>query len=302
MNKPRMLMLIGLPASGKSTFAKKMSETAGYVWHSSDAIREELHLDPMNPADNEKVFLELHRRIKRDLKEGRDVIYDATNLVRKRRMAFIKELDGICCKISCAMMLETVEECMERNRKRKDRVPDSTYGKFLKSFDPPIYFEGFHDITVYYFDDPQPIDLSLAEGFDQKNSHHTMTLSEHMRKAYEYVLQKDPENDLVLEAAKYHDFGKLFTQTFMDRKGNETNEAHYYGHEHYGSYLYLLHAISQGMNQERALYIAGLIDLHMRPLNAWKSSFKAELKDREMIGEKMFSDLRLLNEADLSAH
>lgn len=35
------IMLVGLPGSGKSTYAEKLKEK-GYIIHSSDAIREEL--------------------------------------------------------------------------------------------------------------------------------------------------------------------------------------------------------------------------------------------------------------------
>lgn len=35
-----LIMLVGIPASGKTTIAKEY-EKNGYVWHSSDAIRIE---------------------------------------------------------------------------------------------------------------------------------------------------------------------------------------------------------------------------------------------------------------------
>lgn len=37
----KFIMLVGLPGSGKSTYAKKLEEE-GYRIHSSDAIRKEL--------------------------------------------------------------------------------------------------------------------------------------------------------------------------------------------------------------------------------------------------------------------
>ena len=55
--------------------------------HSSDKLREEMYGDNYDDADNSKVFEELHRRILEDLKMH-SVIYDATNLVKKRRVHF----------------------------------------------------------------------------------------------------------------------------------------------------------------------------------------------------------------------
>lgn len=85
-----LIMLVGLPASGKSTWAKEYSEThPDYIVHSSDKLREEMYGDNYDDADNSKVFEELHRRILEDLKMH-SVIYDATNLVKKRRVHFFK--------------------------------------------------------------------------------------------------------------------------------------------------------------------------------------------------------------------
>ena len=115
-------------------------------------------------------------------------------------------------------------------------------------------------------------------------------------------------------AAGAHDLGKYYTKTFMDSKGNPSEEAHYYGHENYGAYMFLLgqnHAVSTGddecaktdkREQKNNLYIASLINWHMRPHTAWKQSEKAKERDRKLIGEEMYQDIMILHEADLSAH
>lgn len=56
MNKPEFVMLVGLPGSGKSTYAQTLNET--HSIHSSDAIREELFGDANENSKecNEKVF------------------------------------------------------------------------------------------------------------------------------------------------------------------------------------------------------------------------------------------------------
>lgn len=48
-----LIMLVGLPASGKSTWAKEYSEThPDYIVHSSDKLREEMYGDNYDDADN----------------------------------------------------------------------------------------------------------------------------------------------------------------------------------------------------------------------------------------------------------
>lgn len=84
---PELIMLVGLPGSGKSTYAAEYKEK-GYHVHSSDQIREELYHDIQDQTHNDKVFQTLHKRIKDDLKRGISCVYDATNLAMKRRIGF----------------------------------------------------------------------------------------------------------------------------------------------------------------------------------------------------------------------
>ena len=92
-------MVVGLPASGKSTYCKSISEKYNAKIFSSDELRVELFGsddDKVNTKENnQKVFDVLHKRIKESLKSGNDVIYDATNINSKRRTAFLNELKNI---------------------------------------------------------------------------------------------------------------------------------------------------------------------------------------------------------------
>lgn len=82
---PTFIMMVGLPYSGKSYYAEKLSKEYGAVAHSSDAIRAEILGDVQDQNNNGKVFEVLHRRVYDDLSNGKSVIYDATNINYKRR-------------------------------------------------------------------------------------------------------------------------------------------------------------------------------------------------------------------------
>lgn len=88
MNRPYFVMMVGLPGSGKSTYAKELADEMRAIICSSDAIREELCGDENSQDKNEDVFKILHSRIKECLRKGVNVIYDATNINSKRRRAF----------------------------------------------------------------------------------------------------------------------------------------------------------------------------------------------------------------------
>ena len=61
MNK--LYMMIGLPASGKTTFANKISKSEGAIIVSSDAIRKELFGSEEKQQDNVLVFEKLEERL-----------------------------------------------------------------------------------------------------------------------------------------------------------------------------------------------------------------------------------------------
>lgn len=98
--KPNFIMMVGLPCSGKSTYAKELSNDLEAIICSSDAIRKELSGDINLQDKNEEVFKVLHNRIKENLKEGKSVIYDATNINSKRRRSFLSEFSWLSL-LSC---------------------------------------------------------------------------------------------------------------------------------------------------------------------------------------------------------
>ena len=99
--KPVLYMFVGLPASGKSYYTRKLAKKTGASIHSPDDIRRELYGDERIQGDRNTVFNTLHSRIKEDLREGKSTIYDACNISYKRRMAFLQELNNISCKKVC---------------------------------------------------------------------------------------------------------------------------------------------------------------------------------------------------------
>ena len=77
----RLVLVGGLPGSGKSTVAESLSQRRGWVVHSSDLVRKELRL----PVDQrytagavDRVYDELLRRARLSLERGWSVVLDAT--------------------------------------------------------------------------------------------------------------------------------------------------------------------------------------------------------------------------------
>lgn len=311
---PIFTMLIGLPGSGKSTVAEQLDFKSGKPKiHSSDNLREELYGNADTQEHNEELFVELHRRIKDDLRKGIDVVYDATNINKKRRTAFLRELTNIPCKRICIMVMTPYERCVELNKSRKRNVPEEVIERMIKNWQPADYSEGWDDIAVVFNMDKDEDSSNWGlrtlfdgdcgiDNFNQENSHHKLTLGEHCRKAADYILEKSPNDTRLQMAALLHDQGKIMTKSRLNSKGENDGDCHYYQHHCVGAYNSMFYTANAGFSIEDVIYIANLIYYHMHPYLSWNQSKSVERRTRIQIGEKMFDDIMLLHEADVYAH
>jgi hypothetical protein len=255
----------------------------------------------------------MHKRIKETMDNDENVIYDATNLSRKRRIAFLESIKKYNYHTSCYLFITPVDVCKERNSHRKGfaRVPDEVYDRMLRSFNTPMLSEGWDEILpiFYYGRIKFDYDFNDLKDFSQNNAHHTLSLGDHMYKAFQYTSEHCDsvlKNINVLIAARYHDIGKCYTKSFKNSHGEPTEAAHYYGHENYGAYIYLIYWLANrhviNISFADALEISQLINWHMAPLLRWNKSEKALNKDLKLIGEDFYNKIMLINEADLFAH
>jgi predicted kinase len=87
-------MLVGLPATGKSYLARLLAERLGADVVQTDAVRKAMFRQPRYTGpEHAAVYAESHRRIKRRLRAGRTVIFDATNLEENKRQAVYRAAD-----------------------------------------------------------------------------------------------------------------------------------------------------------------------------------------------------------------
>ena len=313
-NKPVFMMCVGIPGCGKSTWCETHKEELNLVIHSSDAIREEFG-DVNDQSKNELVFNTLHRRIKEDLLNGKNVCYDATNLNRKRRINFINnELRDIPCEKICMLFATPIIICRKNNRSRERKVPDEVITRMYKNFEVPCKQEGWNDIKIEWwnyryegleFDFINDVEKWTSISHD--NPHHTLSIGDHMIDAYRHMCCKT--DDFLLQAAAYmHDCGKIITKAKIDSKGNPSEIAHYYEHHNVSAYLSMFYLKdmfeeeSMKLKDSEILHISLLINLHMRPFLAWNKSEKAKEKDRRLFGDDIIAEVEILHECDLAAH
>jgi predicted kinase len=142
--KPRIVLLVGLPGSGKSTWA---ASKKGVL--SSDALRELLADDPNNQNIHPRVFRMMRELLKQRLDLKRPVTYiDATNLTPKERRPYIKLAELFDSEIEAVFFDTPLSECIRRNRGRERIVPDDVIRAMAAKLIPPTVAEGFSRVAA----------------------------------------------------------------------------------------------------------------------------------------------------------
>ncbi len=140
-----MVVLVGLPGSGKSTWV----EGQGGVAISSDELRRWLRDDATDQSIHAVVFRVMRDFVRLRIALGAAVTYvDATNLTRKHRRAFVKIAQHSGCRAEAVFFDISLDECLRRNAARPRRVPPDAIGAMAARLEPPTVEEGFAAVTV----------------------------------------------------------------------------------------------------------------------------------------------------------
>lgn len=296
-------MTIGLPGSGKSTWAAMQKDC--FVL-SSDDYREKLFGDATDQTHNAEVFNALRKDAVKYLEEGRNVIYDATNMNIKDRNSILRELLHLFDVCTIAVVFATpIEVCKERNKNRSRVVPDFVYDKMIKRFEFPLLAEGFDDIVIlhapYSANSINPNELmNTMKEKSQNNPYHTKTVGNHCEDTAlllqeQTVYRKDKEAVSAYIAAKFHDLGKLWTETVDDN-----GISHYIGHENYGAYQSLFINWDE-ITPPNLSYIKNdittLINYHMIPFRLKNASEKTKEKYKVLL-KKYWYWIELIHSCD----
>lgn len=304
MSKPKLFIMIGLSAAGKSTIAKELAKDYEAVIVSSDSIRKEICGNVSDQSKNEEVFKLFHKRIRKYLHEKRNVIADATNITMKSRRAIINNVKKMDIEIIAYIVPKKIEDCIKDNVEREYIVQEEVIYKQMKRFQIPFLEEGFDKIIVHDFNYDLRYKLYPLEiiekmtGFDQKNPHHNMYLEDHCDFTYNKFSDLAHPYDVYksgfLLGAKIHDFGKLCTQTI-----DENGIAHYFGHENVGSYCVLTTLYNPFEEYNTDVFLLDcvfLINYHMMPFN-WNTG-KTKNKWKNIFGEEKYNMLLKFHECD----
>ncbi len=144
-SKGTVVLAIGLPGSGKSSWFKR------HNIHplSSDLLRELLFDDAQEQRFQDLVFSNLRSMLKARLIARRPMNYvDATNLTPHDRHSWIKLAKDYGYDVQGVFFDVPLEVCLERHQRRGRAIPEDIMRKMAGKLKPPTFEEGFSKITV----------------------------------------------------------------------------------------------------------------------------------------------------------
>ena len=128
---PALVIVSGLPGTGKTYFSRELSKRLPFVTLESDALRRVLNPNPNHSKpENVRLFSAIHSLCERLLREGYSVIADATNLTEKHRQHFYDISAGTGVKLIIVHIKTAplvVKERLEKRGKEAGNQSDADW-------------------------------------------------------------------------------------------------------------------------------------------------------------------------------
>ena len=156
----KCVVLVGLPAYGKSTYVNNLGPEEEFFVYSTDSYIEDLSektgktYNELFPDYIEKAKFRMDALLDLAVKEGVDVFWDQTNLSSWKRRSIIKRMKNAGYSVECvvfepAMTEEGYDEWKKRLDSRKGKtIPESILDHMVYNFIKPSTKEGFDSVVI----------------------------------------------------------------------------------------------------------------------------------------------------------
>lgn len=204
-----LICLTGLPASGKTTFAKKLKSIITKEQDKfeveiidPDVIRSAITDDSFDPEKEELVRIKNLNKIEHNLRQNKIVISDDINYYTSMR----HELKAIAHNMGCNFFIihisSPLEVCLKWNKKRGKPIPDEVILKIAEKFD---MFE------KYKWESPDLVaDMSEIIDLNQIINNFLRYVTQNLEKASQI---KDKSKEKKVSKKKYHELLDSLTRS-----------------------------------------------------------------------------------------
>ena len=241
--KPKLLCLKGLPASGKTTYARKLVDK-GWVRVNKDDLRDMLHNSKWSKQNEGEILALRDEIIIRNLVSCRNVVVDDTNLDPKHWNQFESIAGEFLADLDVKFFDVPVEECIARNKVRNQPVPDSViYSMYQRYIKPPEQVIEYDDnkeeciivdidgTLAHIADGRSPYDASRAmnDSLDDAVSVITAMFYNHGYKVIILTGRGEEHREVTEKWLELHnvEYDELYTRldTDVDDKGNKLEDS-----------------------------------------------------------------------------
>ena len=134
--EPALIVVSGLPGTGKTYFCNRLAERLPSVVLESDVLRKTLFSPPVYSAkESSQLFRAIHRLIERLLVKGIPLILDATNLSERNREYLYSIADRLDVKLVLVRVEappEIVRQRLEARRERSENNSDADWAIYRR--------------------------------------------------------------------------------------------------------------------------------------------------------------------------
>ncbi len=130
-----LIVVMGLPGSGKSYFAKRLVERLDQPYLSSDAVRKEINMmGRYESGQRLSVYENMAEKAKAILQENKSLVVDATFQYSESRQLFSRLAEDLGIKLACIYIWAEEKLIEDRlSQKREDSEADFEVYQKIKS-------------------------------------------------------------------------------------------------------------------------------------------------------------------------
>jgi len=215
----KIIVMRGLPASGKSTKAKEIMESGGnYIRLNRDLLREMFHFNKWTPR-NEEITIDIMNIIAKNIlsRKRANLIIDDTNLSEghlERWKMIAKEFNA---KVEVIKMDVLLEECIERDKKREKPIGFDVITNMARQHSSQGYYDFIKKDII------ADIDGTIADTSERQ--HYMEEAPKNWKRFFSEISNDKPREEVIALLSMYaQDHNICFVSGRPDNYKKETME------------------------------------------------------------------------------